>query len=196
MKIKRFNNLWAMGLILFGAILIAFYIAKIFFPEFIVGIAEIPSIVKFGEYVDSHEWAYYIVVPISSYISAFFLYGACCRVKNFSWKGHLIIVGFIVISLIFQKFLPKIYTPFNYVSLILQPFLILLIDNKLEKQTFISTCSCFSVDIMAQAISMQIRDVVILVTQVNYATLFVLMIDLLIWRILLYLFYNHKKGDK
>ena len=57
MKVKRFNNLWAMGLILFGAILIAFYIVKIFFPQFIVGVAEIPSIVAFGNYVDSHEWA-------------------------------------------------------------------------------------------------------------------------------------------
>ena len=47
MKVKRFNNLWAMGLILFGAILVAFYLAKIFFPEFIVGVAEIPAIVNF-----------------------------------------------------------------------------------------------------------------------------------------------------
>lgn len=54
MKIKRFNNLWAMGLILFGAILVAFYLAKIFFPEFIVGVAEIPAIVNFGNLIDGN----------------------------------------------------------------------------------------------------------------------------------------------
>ena len=54
MKVKRFNNLWAMGLILFGVILVAFYVAKIFFPEFIVGVAEIPEIVKFGTLIDSN----------------------------------------------------------------------------------------------------------------------------------------------
>lgn len=57
MKIKKFKNLWTMGLILFGVILIALYVAKIFFPEFIVGIAEIESVVKFGQYVDTHQWA-------------------------------------------------------------------------------------------------------------------------------------------
>ena len=61
MKVKRFNNLWAMGLILFGAILVAFYLAKIFFPEFIIAIAEIPSIVNIGNYIDSHLWLYYLV---------------------------------------------------------------------------------------------------------------------------------------
>ena len=45
MKIKKFNNLWAMGLILCGVLLVAFYVAKIFFPEFIVGVAEEPAIV-------------------------------------------------------------------------------------------------------------------------------------------------------
>ena len=41
MKVKRFNNLWAMGLILCGVLLVAFYVIKIIYPEFIIGIAEI-----------------------------------------------------------------------------------------------------------------------------------------------------------
>lgn len=51
MKVKRFNNLWAMGLILCGVLLIAFYVAKIFFPEFIIGIAETPRLVEIGTYL-------------------------------------------------------------------------------------------------------------------------------------------------
>ena len=54
MKVKRFNNLWAMGLILCGVLLVAFYLAKIFFPEFIVGVAEIPAIVNFGNLIDGN----------------------------------------------------------------------------------------------------------------------------------------------
>ena len=60
MKVKRFNNLWAMGLILFGVLLVAFYVAKIFFPQFIVGVAQTPSIVKFGTYVDSNNIYIYL----------------------------------------------------------------------------------------------------------------------------------------
>ena len=59
MKVKKFNNLWAMGLILFGAILVAFYLAKIFFPEFIVGVAEIPAIVNFGNLIDGERLCKY-----------------------------------------------------------------------------------------------------------------------------------------
>ena len=50
MKVKRFNNLWAMGLILCGVLLIAFYVAKIFFPEFIV-----------GEFADLHPNGTYLI---------------------------------------------------------------------------------------------------------------------------------------
>jgi hypothetical protein len=81
MKVKKFKNLWTMGLILFGAILIALYVAKIFFPEFIVGIAEIESVVKFGEYVDTHLWAYYLFTSITSFVIAYFYCCACCRRK-------------------------------------------------------------------------------------------------------------------
>ena len=58
MKVKRFNNLWAMGLILCGVLLVAFYLAKIFFPEFIVCVAEIPAIVNFGEWQKVHSLFY------------------------------------------------------------------------------------------------------------------------------------------
>ena len=55
MKVKRFNNLWAMGLILCGVLLIAFYVAKIFFPEFIIWIAETPSLVEIGTAIQANK---------------------------------------------------------------------------------------------------------------------------------------------
>lgn len=196
MKIKRFKNLWTMGLILFGAILLLFYVAKIFFPEWIVGIAEIPSIVAFGNYVDSHLWAYYLFHLVVAYISGYFYYGACYRKYKLDWKENLTIIAFYLVSMVVQYFLPNVYSPFLYVSLILQPLIMLWAHDNLSKNTFKSVCICFVVDILSQAISMEIRNVVLLTQYINTATLIILLIDTYIWRILLYLFFNVKNNEK
>lgn len=40
MKIKRFDNIWIMGLILSGTILVVLYIVKLLFPSFIIETAQ------------------------------------------------------------------------------------------------------------------------------------------------------------
>lgn len=192
MKVKRFNNLWAMGLILFGAILIAFYIAKIFFPEFIVGVAEIPAIVKFGEYVDSHKWAYYLYYTVIGYVGWFLICCICCNTKSLRLKANIIIILNLVLSLFIQNYMQQFYTPYNYTANVLVPFLVCIVSHKTSTKNFISLCVCFCVDIMAQAISLYIRDIVVLSTAINSATITIMLIDTWIWRILLYLFFNYK----
>lgn len=195
MKIKRFNNIWFMGLIIFGAILGVFYILKIACPEFIVGIAEIPSIVALGKYIDTHTWAYILFYTITSFVCYYLYCCACCRKMYLGWKETLMILGTIAILLFFYFILPSLYTPFNYVSLILLPFLMLLQNKDLTKLTFISTAVCFAVDIMAQAFSMEIRNLLMMTMQVNSATLMILLIDVFIWRALLYFYFNHKNKE-
>lgn len=194
MKVKRFNNLWAMGLILFGAILVAFYVAKIFFPQFIVGVAEIPSIVKFGNYVDSNKWAKHLYNVVNAFACLYFYLGACCRTYKFSWKGFCIIALDIILLRLLSELGSKYYTTINYVFMILIPFLICVVENKLNKLTFTSTTICFAVDCLSQIMSLEIRDLIPFIHNINSATFFVLMIDVFILRIMLYLFYNYKKG--
>lgn len=197
MKIKRFKNLWTMGLILFGAILVLFYVAKIFFPEFIVGVAEIPSIVEFGNFVDSNSWAYYLYHFVISVIGSILYFSACCRKIKFSLKEYGIISLSMAIGIVLQAFMPTLYTPYSYVIQIFAPFVILFVSKGLTSKTFVSTAICFSVDIMSQALSSIIRDIFPLVSAVNSATITILLIDVWIWRILLCLFFNNKtqKGD-
>ena len=192
MKIKRFNNLWTMGLIIFGAILITFYILKIACPEFIVGIAEIPAIVAFGTYVDTHLWAYIIFEFAVAYIGLYLYSCACCRKMKLDWQDNLILCGFIAFGFLLYFLTPSLYTPFNYVMLILLPFVLLLKNKNLSQATFISTAICFGIDIMAQALSMEIRNIVLMASSLNIATLTILLIDTLIWRTLLYCYFNYK----
>lgn len=197
MKVKRFKNLWAMGLILFGAILVLFYIAKIFFPEWIVGVAEIPSIVKFGNYVDSHKWAYYLFDGIFSTFIAFIYCCACCRKSKLGIKSLGAIIAFNVILYLVSAFLPHQYTIVNCAIFVFMPFLVCAIERNINKDTFISTSICVFADLIIQVISMEIRDVTMLMSQFNSATFFILLIDMVIWRFLFYSYFNYKnnKGE-
>lgn len=193
MKVKRFKNLWAMGLILFGAILLLFYVAKIFFPEFIVGVAEIPSVVAFGNYVDSHLWATLLFTFAVSFVGGYIYGCACCKQNKLSKIQVLILAATVILLMICQWLTPQMYVAMNYTAFIVMPFLMIVADKRLGKETFISTVSCYSIDIVSQALSIAIRDIVVMSTCINSATMTILLIDTWIWRILLYLFFNHKK---
>ena len=192
MKVKKFKNLWTMGLILMGAILVLFYIAKIFFPEFILGVAEVPSIVKFGNYVDTHKWAYHLYNFLFAYFSGYIYCCACCRTKFLNWKANVVLLSCITVLRVVSIFASTYYTALNYCFLLIIPFLSCLLNKNANKDTFISTCSCYIADILAQVLSLAIRNIVIMATSVNSATFSILFIDLVIWRVLFYLYFNHK----
>lgn len=193
MKVKRFDNLWTMGLIICGAMLIIFYALKIIFPQFIVGVAEMPSIVKFGTFVDSHLWAYILFSSCTSYLLGYFYFCACCRTYKLDFGGNLIFICSIVALRVLSMAIPAYYTAFNYISMILVPFLICKLNSKLYSKTFTSTVFCFCADLITQILSVEIRDITSMVSQINSSTFMILSIDVLIWRTLLYFYFNNKK---
>ena len=58
MKVKRFKNLWLMGLIIFGTTLGVFYLLKLIVPEFVVELAQVEPIVNFGNFVQGNIFLY------------------------------------------------------------------------------------------------------------------------------------------
>lgn len=195
MKIKKFKNLWTMGLIIFGVILVAFYIVKLVCPNFIIGVTEHPGIVAFGNYVDSNKWAYFLFLFAYGYIGGYFYCCACCRKYKLSLINNLLLIAMNIILPLLAMYDPMNYTTINYLVFILCPFLMNLFDKNLSKETFISTVTCYSVDIMSQLLSLFIRNIVIMSLHPNTATSTILLIDLLIWRVLLYCFFNFKRKE-
>ena len=192
MRIKKFNNLWAMGLLLFGIILVACYIMKIFFPDFIVGVAEIPSIVSFGNYVDSHKWAYYLFNSATSFITMYFYGCACCKINKLNLIEILSLVFIIIFSYFVEAFLPNQLLAYNFAVYLVFVFVICYNRKINDINIFYSNAICFVITTFAQSISLEIRDISTLISYPNTATYFVLLIDLYIWNILLYLFFNYK----
>lgn len=193
MKIKKFKNLWTMGIILFSLILITLYLLKLIVPEFVIKIAEIDAVVKFGNYIDSHQWAYYLFNFIVSLFTYYFFCCACCRKHKLRLIDISIISIINIILFIIQRYMSEFYVYFNVISLILCPALICLIDKRTEIKYFYSTCIVFTIHLIAQIISLSIREISTLISFPNSATFTLLVIDGFIWLVLLYNYYNFKE---
>lgn len=187
MKIKRFDNLWTMGVILSAVILLSVYLLKIFIPEFVVEVAQIKSITKVGHYIDTHKWAWYLASGILSFVCYYFYCGACCERKTFNLKECLLMVVAIFILFIVERFFPKQYSPLNNLSMLLLPLLF--------KGKFKNTVICFGSLNLLQTITLEIRNLSYLIANYNFATLIILMIDVYIFQVLLYFVFNFKNKE-
>ena len=184
MKIKRFNNLWTMGLILSAVILGAIYLLKIFLPQFVIEVAHIDSIVQIGHYIDTHKWAWYLASTVLSFFIYYFYCCACCQKKSLNTKDLIIVFTTILVLFVVREFLPTQYTSLNISSMILIPFLM--------KAEFKNTAICFVFINFVQTISGEIRGIMAMVSNYNFATLIILMIDYYILIVLLYFYFNYK----
>lgn len=116
MKIKRFDNIWIMGLILSGTILVVLYVVKLLFPSFIIETAQNEKICLIGNYIDTHEWAWFLSSTVLSFVSYYFLCCACCRKTKLSLIELGIILVAIIIGYLIRKFLNASY----YTAIILK----------------------------------------------------------------------------
>jgi hypothetical protein len=196
MKIKRFNNLWTMGLIILIGILVAIYCVKIINPAFIVGVAETESIVKIGTYIDTHKWAYYLANIIISFVVEYFYCCACCRKIKLKLRDLVVVIISIVISLLAQTFIPQFFSVIDICLLVAMPMIINAMDKNYDASKLYSFGITFIVHNLSQIISLQIRDVALMISQHNFATYIVLLIDAYIWLFVMYNLFNFKKEQK
>lgn len=185
MKIKRFNNLWTMGLVLSASILGLVYLLKIFCPEFVIQVAHTESIVTIGRYIDTHKWAWYLVSIILSFAVLYLHCCACCKKKKLSYNELLIIAIALTIMFISKEFLPNQYTIINLSSNIVLPYLM--------KADFKATTVCFVAINLLQTLTLEIRDLSAMIIDFNFATFLILMIDIYIVQVLLYFLFNYEK---
>ena len=186
MKIKRFNNLWAMGLILCGVLLVAIYLIKIFFPEFVIEIAHNDNITKIGKIVDNNKILTYIVSFILSFFVIYLTCCACCQKRKLSIKEIMLVVIGLIVSYFTKEFLPKQYTVVALSTSLILPLLM--------KGNFSLTIVHFVILNLLQTITLEIRNLSTMVFDFNFATIIILMIDYYITIILLYFAFNYKKG--
>jgi hypothetical protein len=187
MKIKRFNNLWLMGLILSASILGVVYIIKLFFPQFVIEVAEFESITRIGHYIDNHKWAWYLFSIVISFITCYLTCCASCRRSKLNNKEIVILLATILILYAVREFLPMQFTVLNYASLIVLPCIF--------KGDFKATAICFTSINLLQTMTLEIRNLSSMIVNFNFASSLILLIDVYIFQVLLYFLFNYKKEE-
>lgn len=195
MKIKRFENLWTMGLIISIIILAVLYFAKLIFPAYIIGVAQIPRIVEFGNYVDSHSWSLYLFNFATSFLALYFYTCACCRIKTLKPLEVLVEIGIILLSYVVEIYLPDQSLAYNFIGYLIIPLIVAYMRKIENYKIFYSTCICFIVTTLAQSLSLSIRDISTAISYPNTATYFILLIDGYIWNFLLYNYFNFRRKE-
>jgi hypothetical protein len=173
-----------MGLVLSAVILGAIYLLKIFLPQFVIEVAHSESIVNIGRYIDTHKWAWYLASFILSFISYYLMCGACCRKRVLNYKETLLIVFIVLFLYIIKEFLPNQFTALNFSFMLIGP-LVMHGDFKITTVHFVLMN-------LLQTITLEIRGLQFMISDFNYATLIVLMIDVYILEALIYFYYNYK----
>ena len=196
MRIKKFYNLWTMGLIASGAILVFLYFLKLVFPEYYIGVAQNPNIVKFGELVDGNIWTIYLFNFVTSFVALYFYTCACCRIKKLKATEMAVEAGIIIGSYLVEMFLPEQSLAYNFIGYLIIPLLVACMRKLQDPKIFYSTCICFIATTFAQSLSLSIRDISTAISYPNTATYFVLLIDGYIWNILLYNYFNFRREQQ
>lgn len=167
--------------------LVLCYVLKIFMPEQFVLSIEIKVLIDIGNFIDVHDWLYYIFGITTSFITYWLYLSAVCRRWYLRWYECLTILMVIGTSIGFNFIDVNLCSALNYTSFI---FLPLLFGARLKE-----TGVAFTIHILSQFLSLSIRDLPIYFTDVNSVTLLIAGIDAYLWLALLYIYYNYKKED-
>lgn len=165
--------------------LVALYVLKIFFPEQFVMAIQNEKFIEIGNFIDSKEWLSYICSGITSFITMYLYLCAVGKRWVLPWKILLalivIIIGTQVLYLYDSSFANGIMT----MSMFVLPY---FMGAKLGVTAF-----TFSVHYSSQLMSLKIRNLPFLLTNINSIIAIFMTFECYLWLLLLYLYFNYKK---
>lgn len=144
-------------------------------------------IVSIGNFIDSHQVLYYICCGLTSLLTYYLYLCACAEKLVLSWKEIVYVVAVIVVVRAVSFFDNNIATGIQFASFVFLPY---LCGGKLKNAAIVYTTHC-----IAQNLSLSIRNLPMYLTNVNFATAFLLTCEMYLWLILFYILYNYKKEN-
>lgn len=176
-------------IVLVVAFLFGMYILKFFFPEQFLFAIENETIIEIGNYIDSHAWAYYIVGIATSFLTYWLYLCAVCGKRKLSIKEMAVVLAVIGISIGISFLDEAAVSIVSYISLIALPVLFGCRNIK-------ALAIVFGVHILAQYLSLQIRDLPLFMEQTNTFIFLLMTAECYFWLILFYIIYNYKSEVK
>lgn len=165
--------------------LIALYVLKIFFPEQFVMAIENEKLVEIGQYIDAHKWLLIACAVITSFITYWLYLCATLNKWKLNWKEIVAILIAILIVQITYEFDATLSSGLSIISM----FIIPMIFNAQLKNVAIT----FSIHYMSQLLSTLIRNLPLLLTNINTITIILFGAECYLWLLLLYFYFNYKK---
>lgn len=168
-------------------LLAVMYIVKIFFPAEFVFAIENQHIIAVGDFIDSHEWAYYLLIIITAFITYWLYLCAVCRKLYLNIK-EIIIVFIVIGASIASTFLgEKFATYMSIFPMIILPF---IMKARLREVAIV-----YPVHGLAQILSLEIRQLPMYVQYGNILSATLLTVECYFWLLLFYIIFNYKKQE-
>ena len=176
-------------LVLSIVFLIGMYVLKIFFPQEFVLAIENERIIAIGQFIDSHQWLYYICCGVTAFVT-YYLY--CCACSGRLWLKWYEVV-YILITIVLIRVI-SLYAN-DSISLVINwtsfAFLPALCKGDMKRCGFI-----FTTHSLMQVLSLNIRNLMIYFTNTpNFVTSMVVGFESYLWLILMYIIFNYKKKE-
>ena len=168
--------------------LCAFYVLKIFFPEQFIMVIENERLVQIGEYIDKHLWLYIVIACVTNFITYWLYLCAVTHKWYLNWKEIVMVLCVIALTQGLYEFDETLASGIHIIAMICLP----LISSAQLKEVAI----VFSFNYLSQLLSTLIRSLPLLLTNVNFMTIFLMTLEQYFWLLLFYLYFNFKKEEK
>lgn len=167
--------------------LCAFYVLKIFFPEQFVMVIENERLIMIGNYIDKHLWLYIMISCITNFITYWLYLCAVTRKWRLNWKELITVLIVITVTQGLYNLDPTLSSGINIIAMICLPLI--------SKADLGDVAIVFSFNYLSQLLSTLIRSLPLLLTNVNFMTIFLMTLEQYFWLLLFYLYFNLKKEN-
>lgn len=165
--------------------LLAWYVLKIFFPEWFVLQVNNERLIAIGDFIDNSFILDNLLGLVMSYITYTLYLGALCEIKHLNLKQSLIVCGVYILGIFVQKYDISLSTYYNIIAMIVLP----AIFNCSSKRLAL----VFTAHFLCQWLSLSIRQLSTKVLVYNSLTCLIMTIECYFWLLLWYLWFNYNK---
>lgn len=170
------------------AFLLGYYVLKIFFPEQFVMAISNENIIAFGKFIDKRLWLNIILNTITAFITYWLYTCACCKKVRLGWKiSFIILIASVGFQFIYYYVDTSLFSTLTILFMLALPAMV--------KADSLNVAIVFGTHYLSQWLSLKIRNLPMLLTNINYATIFLMTLECYFWLLLFY-FYNNYRSKK
>lgn len=175
--------------------LAAYYVLKCFFPAEFILMIETPGLVAAGNFIDNHVWLTCIMGIGIGILFDYFYFGAVCQQVKLNWKLFIIIVLYNIAYTLFVNLAPlEIVMNTSNILIIVANIYMILLPVMFTKQ-LLPLSVTYSINSVAQLLTLSIRDIGLLMLNMNSLTVLCMSFECYLWMLLCFMLFNYKQKE-